>query len=189
MQITQQIRNCGWVVAGSVAMGLLVCQPSRADETTKHVPPGKAVPFKRMDAYKYHNFVKNWAGKYPVLFALIRTPTDYDKVFHPAPTNGDRGPFAPEKELYRDDQLLLVSRVSASIEPGIYTVKSLTVQNDTLTLRYSFKDSGSEAMFKSMLQLRIPKHTYKRIILIENGKQICKLNVADGQWAVPPARD
>lgn len=173
------------------AMAMCIGSNAEAAPPSKAKQSAEPVAFSRMNPYLYHNFVKNWDNKrHPVLYALIRNPADYQRIFNAAATNGDRGPFAPESALYDKEQILLVSRVTASIDAKVYAVESLTVLKDTLTLRYKFQDSSSPAMEKSMLQLRLPKHTYKQVILVENGKQIGKLNIGNGQWVVPaPKKD
>jgi hypothetical protein len=38
---------------------------------------------------------------------------------------------------------------------------------------------------KNYLAIRIPRHEYETVTFFENGKQVGKLDAAEGQWSVP----
>ena len=50
---------------------------------------GRPVAYERQELGAFLNFVGNWDdAKYPVLYAVIRTPEDYDRIYHPAGVMG-----------------------------------------------------------------------------------------------------
>jgi hypothetical protein len=151
---------------------------------------GRAVAYHRISMGEYQNFLTNWdERKQPVLYALADTPAHYAALFHPAPVNFGNRHFAPEPALYATDEILVAGRVMPNPPDGskVFDVESLTEDGHDLTLRYRFHDSGSKASFtvKDYLALRIPKHSYRKIVFIENGKRIGELAPAEGVWSVP----
>jgi hypothetical protein len=138
----------------------------------------------------YQNFIKNWdEKKHAVLYALIQTPAQYDALFQPAAVMGAKRPFAPEAELYAKEQIFIVARVTAAPEgiDKVFEVERVIERDQELALCYRFNEPKTDATFsiKNFLAVRIPKHDYKQVIFLENGKQVGKLNTAEGQWSVP----
>ena len=150
----------------------------------------RAVTYQRMDIGDYQNFIKNWdEKKHAVLYALIQTPAQYDALFQPAPVMGANRPFAPEAELYTKEQILIVARVTVAPEniDKVFEVERVIERDQELALYYRFNEPKTNATFsvKNFLAVRISKHDYKQVIFFENGKQVGKLNTAEGQWSVP----
>ena len=153
----------------------------------------RPVPYKKMSMHDYQNFIENWdEQKDPVLYALISTPAQYNALFHPAPTMRSVRPFFPDESLYAREQILVVARVM--LKPRnvdtVFEVDRITERNQELALYYRFNEQESDAKWqgKIYLAIRIPKHNYKKVLFFENGKQVGKLNMAAGQWAVPAVR-
>ena len=152
----------------------------------------QAVTYTRIGSGEYQNFVMNWdTEKNPVLCALIQTPDQYNAVFHPAPSMGDKRPFAPGPELYEKEQILVVARVMTAIKHGdedkVFEVQRLVTNGEALELHYRFNEPTDKATWfvKNWLVLRIPKHEYKKVVLFENDKQLLELDLAKGQWSIP----
>ena len=150
----------------------------------------RPVPYKKMSMQDYRNFIVNWdEQKYPVLYALISTPAQYNALFHPAATMRSVRPFSPDASLYAREQILVIARVM--LKPGnadtVFEVDRITERNQDLALHYRFNKQKSDAKWqgKIYLAIRIPKHNYKKVFFFENGKQVGKLNIAAGQWSVP----
>ena len=73
---------------------------------------GRPVAYERQEPGAFLNFVGNWDDtKHPVLYAVIRTPEDYDRIYHPAGVMGADRPYAPKPEFFRKSQILLVCRL------------------------------------------------------------------------------
>lgn len=150
----------------------------------------RSVPYKKMDMNDYRNFLGNWdEQKYPVLYALISTPAQYNALFHPAATMGSLRPFSPDASLYAREQILVVARVMLNPKnmDTVFEVDRITERNQELALHYRFNKQESDANWhgKIYLAVRIPKHNYKKVLFFENGKQVGQLNMAAGQWSVP----
>ncbi len=147
------------------------------------------MPYRIIDGHAYRNFVANWDdGREPVLYALIRTPAQYDALFHPAAVMGGHGPFSPEASLYAKEQILLVARVLPGGGDGTFEVERIVADDRRLTFRYRFKPPASEVRWrgKAFLAVRIPKRPYERVVFVENGTRVGELNTDGGQWSVPP---
>lgn len=147
----------------------------------------EAVAFKRMGADEYQSFIGNWDEKAtPVLCALIRSPAEWDSVFHPAAVMRQKKPFGPEAKSYETEQLLVVARVMDAPKGEPFAVEKLSSDGDVLTLNYSFTQPKSASYtVKEFLGLRIPKRDYAKLVVIENGKQVATLDLNNGQWSVP----
>jgi hypothetical protein len=183
----------GFISAGLITIAIvaaLVCPASGAADNTGTESKEQAVAYKRMSVGDYQNFLKNWdEKKHAVLYALLQTPAQYDALFHPAPVMGNKRRFAPEAKLYAEEQILVVARVMAA--PGnmdkVFEVERVTETNQELVLHYRFNEPRTNATssVKNYLAIRIPRRDYKRVVFVENGKQVGELNTAKGQWSVP----
>ena len=151
---------------------------------------GDEVPFQVVGRNDYRNFVANWDDSHAVFMALIRTPSEYAAVFHPAPVAGNTKPFAPAPELFDEQMILVVSRVVGAPADGerILTVRGLESDGGTLTLRYDFAPPAAAATFtvKEVLQLRIPRREVERVRVLENDVPVGELRPAEGVWSIPP---
>jgi hypothetical protein len=182
-------RSFSLVVLAVMAMALL--SPMLCTTTSAGAKPeGRAVAYQKIGVGDYQNFLINWDEKrYPVLCALIRTPVQYDALFHPAAVMDDKRPFAPGAEIYTKEQVLMVGRVMAA--PGnmdkIFEVERIVENGRELAFRYRFHEPGTNATFtvKNYLALLIPRHEYRKVIFFENGKRVGELKTAEGQWSVP----
>ncbi len=147
----------------------------------------KPVQFQRISSGVYQNFVKNWDDKKdPALCALIRSAEEYSAVFHPAPVMRGNKPFAPDKEIYDKEQIIVVAKVMiapADMDGAFADVKVLE-SGDTLVVSYKMSEAKSDATYtvKNFLALRIPKKDYKRVLFMEGGKQVGELKPSEGAW-------
>ncbi len=152
-------------------------------------PGEKNVPYKQISVGEYQNFLKNWdETKHPVLYALIRTPAQYDALFSPAATLWNKRAFAPAAEFYKTGQILLVGRVMMAPRDmdKVFEVERLTERDQELELHYRFIEPVANTWTtKIFLPLQIPRHLYRKVVFVENGKPVGELNMAKGQWSVP----
>lgn len=169
---------------------VLVCSISEAAHEAGARTEEKPVSYEEIAANTYQNFIKNWDDKkHPVLVALIRTPAQYAALFHPAAVMGNKRPFAPEPELYAKERILVVARVTTASEDTdkVFHVERVIQKGQELSVYYGFIEPKSNATYsvKSYLALRIPKRPCKKVVFFENGKEVGRLNTAQGQWSVP----
>lgn len=154
---------------------------------------GANVPFRRIGVDEFQNFVKNWdTASAPVLHALIDSAADYDLVFNPAPVIGGKRPFAPDPTIYAKEMIVMIAREMRAPQDMAkpFQVETLRRSGDHLEFRYRYVDPQSDATFdvKNMLALVIPKHPYRQVVFIENGKEIGRLDLTKGNWCVPPPK-
>ncbi len=162
----------------------LFCYRSMATEPT---PGENAVPNQRISVHEYQNFIGNWDDKVnPVLCALIKSPEQYNSVFHAAAVMHGKKPYAPDLELYAKEQIILVAKVMtapADMDKAFADVR-VTETGDTLMIHYRMNDAKSDATYtvKNFLALRIPKKDYKRVVFLEGEKQVAELKPSKGTW-------
>jgi hypothetical protein len=131
-------------------------------------------------------FINNWDYiNYPVSYALIRSPEDYDAVVSTV-ENGS----PPEGIIYSSHEFLIVARVTPATETNwgeIFNVDSVSESGDTLAVNFHFQPAAQHATWlaKMYFCLMFPKKPYTKIVIIENGIQVGELHPADGQWSVP----
>jgi len=174
----------------AMIVNALVFTTSNAADNMDSKQTERDVTYKRMSVGDYQNFLKNWDDKkHVVLYALIQTSARYDALFHPAPVMGARRPFAPDAEVYAKEQILVVARVMVAPEnmDKVFEVERITEKGQELALYYHFNEPKTKATFsvKNYLAVRIPKRDYKKVIFVENGKQIGELDITKGQRSVP----
>jgi hypothetical protein len=150
--------------------------------------------YNRIPMLKYQNFLGNWNERdEPLLYALIRTPKEYDQLFHPAAIAGDPRPFHPEAGLYEKSQILVVARVLSihadlSKADEFFEVEQVTAEDRELTLRYRLKrpePDVSDPQFKVFLSIRVPRANYRKVTIVEDGKLVGQLKPGEGLWTVP----
>ena len=173
-----------------VFLTVLVCSMSMTADSVGTKSKEQPVQYKKMSMHDYRNFLENWdEQKYPVLYALISTPAQYNALFHPAATMRSVRPFFPDASLYAGEQILVVARVMLNPRnmDTVFEVDRITEWNQELALHYRFNEQESDAKWQGniYLAIRIPKHNYKQVLFFENGKQVGQLNLAAGQWSVP----
>ena len=161
------------LLSGALAAASTATEPA----VPAPAPPPSPVACHRVAMDQYQCFIKNWDEKQtPVLCAVVRTPTDFSALFHPAPVGGTQRPFAPPPEFFTKEQILVVARVmpAQSSPDGGFTLEKLTRHNNELELHYQFKPHTSNATFsvKNFLALRLPQHPYASITFYENGRKI-----------------
>lgn len=181
------MRTFGMIIALMAILQIpAVCGIDDAGSGSK----AKAVSYRVIKNDEFQSFIKNWEDKkYPALYALIRTPAQWDAIFHPAPVMGGNRPFAPDAKLYENEQIIIVAHVIPAPDPNLtlFNIRQIFADNDVLFIYYRFNQPENTASYtvKSHLSVVIPKHNYKRIVFIESGKQLGILDLAQGQWSVP----
>ena len=154
---------------------------------------GNPVAYERENLGTFRNFVGNWGdAKHTVRYAVIRTPEDYDRIYHPAPIMWDDKPYRPKPEFFRKSQILLVCRLVNDLDEKQFVTERVEEAGSELTVYYRYSGPtraprGNAAMFKQDFALYVPKKEYTRVRFIENGALLGVLELAAGQWTVPPA--
>lgn len=157
-----------------ILMLTLACTPVMGADPK---PAELAVPFQRIAVGEYQNFLGNWDKKtVPFLCAVIQTPAQYSALFHPAATMRNKRPFAPDAQFYEKEQIVLVARVMPAPRnmDETFAVESVSATGEELVVKYRFAGPPADATFtvKNFLALRIPRHSYRKVTFIENGKKV-----------------
>lgn len=165
-------------------------EPNPANTNASEAPQTEHVPYGRFPMTQYLSFLKNWDdAKHPTLFALVRNPKEYDLLFGAAPVIGARKEFAPPKDFYERNQLIIIGRViPASNEPDkVLIAEGLTSEGKQLTVHYKFQPPSQPASFqqKNWLAIFLAKNEFDSITFVENKKEIGALKLNEGQWAIP----
>lgn len=153
--------------------------------------PAGTIPAQREGFYAFQNFVANWdLAKHPVLYAVIRTPEEYDRIYHPAGVMGATRPYAPEETFFQDRQILLVCRTVDELDEKQFVLEGVEEIGNELSVRYRYTGPfhGERGRYKMPFAVYVPKKDYARVRFIENGATLGVLELAAGQWAVPPPR-
>lgn len=165
-------------------------QSVRAADKPVAVSAEKAVAYTRVSMTEYQNFLKNWDDdKQPLLYALIKSPAQYDALFAPAAFMGGNRPFAPEAGMFDKEMLLLVARVISSTpdRDKVFEVERIAESSRMLLVYYRFNAPKTKATSseKNFLAVKITKNIYNRVSFFENGKPVGNLDIAKGEWSVP----
>ena len=155
------------------------------------LPAAEITTARLLNNSDYQSFIQNWdEQKNPVLYALIQTPEQWDAVFHPAPVMAQNQVFSPDPKVYAKESILIVARVIPAPGSGkkVFKLEKIDIDGKVLTLHYQFNAPVEPASYtvKDFLGVFIPKGDYAQVIFIENGKPAGKLDIAQGQWSVPP---
>ncbi|WP_434113542.1 hypothetical protein [Paraburkholderia caffeinilytica] len=146
----------------------------------------QTIPFDRLDFPQYHFFASAWDdSRQPVRCALIRTPSEWRAIMHPAPVMFWSQPrFALPDAFYDSQQILLVARVTPADtdDARVLDIHSVTLHEGTLNVDYQYREPLETAgfMVTNSLLVAIPrlKTPLARIQFIENGRTVCSLTPA-----------
>ncbi len=178
-------------LAAIMIVAALVCPLLRAADNTDKQPAERTVPYQRIRVGDYQNTVSWNREKHAVLCALIQTPAQYGLLFHSTAVMHSNRPFAPDAELYRNEQILVVARVMVCPQDHqldkVFEVERIAAKDEELEFHYRFNEPKSTETFfvANSLAVRIPRHNYKKVTFFENGKQVGELKPSEGQWSVP----
>lgn len=178
----------GWLLAAA-----MVTASARADDPPPRAPSPAAtvVPHRRDDAARYQNFVVNWDAGTDVLCAVVRTPADYARLFHPAPVIGGKKPFAPPDDRFEKEHLLVIARIVGGDGGSELSIDRVVERQGTLEVHGRFKPSSAASSFSIKLATLawIPPSEADQLTFFENGKPVVTIDAAGGEWISPPLPD
>ena len=172
----------GWLAMATMATGRLADPPPDAADAEPTV-----VPIRRDDPAGYQNFVVNWDAGTEVLCAVVRTPADYARLFHPAPVIGGKKPFAPPDAAFEKEHLLVIARVVGGDGGSALAIERVVEKEGSLEVHCRFEPSTAQSSFsiKQAALAWIPAREPGPVTFIENGKPVVTLDTGKDAWVVP----
>jgi hypothetical protein len=147
-----------------------------------------AIPLRRDDPARYQNFVVNWDAGTELLCAVVSTPADYARLFHPAPVIGGKKPFAPPDEAFTKEQLLVIARVVGGDGKSVLAIKRVVEKEGALEVHLDDRPAKTASTFtvKQAALAWIPRRDGGPVTFVANGEAITTLDPAGGDWIAPP---
>ena len=154
-------RHAGGMMA---ALGLAVGVSAAAAE-----PPTMFTP------NDFQSFLLPWPDAPAPLCAVLVSPADWEKRFHPAPTIPGTRPFAPPDSFWRDHALVLIARrLPGGEASGIFTDPAVTRTAGTLRLAITFHPpQPSSWTMNGFVAVAVAKPVPQDVQIFENGDRIC----------------
>lgn len=152
------------------------------------LPPGaRKIPHRRDDPDRYQNFVVNWDAGTDLLCAVVSTPADYARLFHPAPVIGGKKPFAPPDDAFTKEHLLVVARVVGGNGGSVLEIKRVVEKDGDLEIHLDDRPSTAPATFtvKQAALAWIPRRDAGQMTFFAKGEAIATLDPAAGTWISP----
>jgi len=172
----------GWLAIATQAAGRAAdLSPDTADAEAT------VIPIRRDDPDRYQNFVINWDAGTKVLCAIVRTPADYSRLFHPAPVIGGKKPFAPPEAAFEKEHLLVIARVVGGDGESVLAIERVVEKEGSLEVHCRFQPSTAKSSFsvKQAALAWIPAREPEPMTFIENGKPVATLDTGNDAWVVP----
>ena len=172
----------GWLAMATMATGRLADPPP---DTADAEPT--LIPIRRDDPDRYQNFVINWDAGTEVLCAVVRTPADYARLFHPAPVIGGKKPFAPPDAAFEKEHLLVIARVVGGDGGSSLAIERIVEKKGSLVVHGRFEPSTAQSSFsiKQAALAWIPVRESGPVTFIENGTTIATLDTGKDAWVAP----
>jgi len=172
----------GWLAIATIATGRHADPPPDAADAELIV-----VPIRRDDPDRYQNFVVNWDAGTEVLCAVVRTPADYARLFHPAPVFGGKKPFAPPEAAFEKEHLLVIARVVGGDGGSALAIERVVEKEGSLEVHGRFQPSTAKSSFsiKQAALAWIPARKPEPVTFIENDTTIATLDTGKDTWVVP----
>ena len=147
----------------------------------------REIQLRRDDPARYQNFVVNWDAGTELLCAVVSTPADYARLFHPAPVIGGKKPFAPPDDAFTKEQLLVIARVVGGEGKSVLEIKRVVEKEGVLEVHLDDRPATTPATFtvKQAALAWIPRRDGGRVTFVANGEAITTLDPAGGDWIVP----
>lgn len=147
-----------------------------------------AIPLRRDDPDRYQNFVVNWDAERELLCAVVSTPADYARLFHPAPVIGGKKPFAPPDDAFTKEQLLVIARVVGGDGGSVLEIKRVVAKEGAIEVHLDDRPATKPATFtvKQAALAWIPRRDGGRVTFVAKGETIATLDPAGGDWIAPP---
>ena len=176
----------GWLAMATMAAGRLA-DPS--PDTADAEPT--VVPIRRDDPDRYQNFVVNWDAGTEVLCAVVRTPADYARLFHPAPVIGGKKPFAPPEAAFEKEHLIVIARVVGGDGGSSLAIERVVEKEGSLVVHGRFQPSTAQSSFsiKQAALAWMPAREPGQMTFLENDTTIVTLDPSGGEWVSPPLPD
>lgn len=161
--------------------------PSLAADPDDLPPGARKVPHRRDDPDRYQNFVVNWDAGTDLLCAVVSTPADYARLFHPAPVIGGKKPFAPPDDAFTKEHLLVVARVVGGNGGSVLEIKRVVEKDGDLEIHLDDRPSTAPATFtvKQAALAWIPRRDAGQMTFFAKGEAIATLDPAAGTWISP----
>jgi hypothetical protein len=177
IQIKQLLRVVSMV--GVLALPACERATSKDEDKSKAIPASaKPVGFKALDLNDYQCFVKNWKNQ-AVLAAVIRNKQEWGIVHGTAFTMGNAKPAHPDDMVFKEQAIILVSRVVTAGKnwENALKVRGVSESEDTLFVEFSYTPPKGTASYsvKTAAAVRVPNKDYKQVKFIENGKEVATL--------------
>jgi hypothetical protein len=171
----------GWLAIATMAAGWADPPPDTADAAPT------VIPIRRDDPARYQNFVVNWDAGTELLCAVVSTPADYARLFHPAPVIGGKKPFAPPDTAFEKERLLVVARVVGGDGGSVLAIERVVEKEGSLEVRCRFNPSTAQSSFsiKQVALAWIPARESGPVTFIENGTTVATLDAGKDNWVVP----
>jgi hypothetical protein len=171
----------GWLAIATMAAGWADPPPDTADAAPT------VIPIRRDDPARYQNFVVNWDAGTELLCAVVSTPADYARLFHPAPVIGGKKPFAPPDTAFEKERLLVVARVVGGDGGSVLAIERVVEKEGSLEVRCRFNPSTAQSSFsiKQVALAWIPAREPGPVTFIENDTTIATLDAGKDNWVVP----
>ncbi len=156
MKLTMQVTLVG-------TMLMMIAVAWAADDTTK----ARKIPFVQHSGY----FESNKSGlKGDASYLALSSEADFKKLFGMAVVMGARAKFLPKNAFATK---MVVATIKRGNRIYTYKVEDVTEREGVLTVRYSAEGKeGGTAKFASPLILSLDKGNYKRVVFVENGKEV-----------------
>jgi len=172
----------GWLAMATMATGRLA-DPS--PDTADAEPT--LIPIRRDDPGRYQSFVVNWDAGTEVLCAVVRTPADYARLFHPAPVFGGKKPFAPPEAAFEKEHLVVIARVVGGDGGSSLAIERVVEKEGSLEVYGRFQPSTAQSSFsiKQAALAWIAARKPEPVTFIENDTMIATLDTGKDAWVVP----
>lgn len=170
-----------WLAIATMAAGRADPSPDTADAEPT------VIPIRRDDPARYQSFVINWDAGTDVLCAVVRTPADYARLFHPAPVFGGKKPFAPPDAAFEKEHLLVIARVVGGDGGSVLAIERIVEKEGSLEVHGRFQPSTAKSSFsiKQAALAWIPARKPGPVTFIENGTTIATLDTGKDARVVP----
>jgi hypothetical protein len=166
-----------------------VSSMAHSGEPSQEQVKAESIRFRPISNNDYAVFPVNWPPEHRYRAGLIRVLEDYEKIFNAAALAGNKKPYAPAKEMFKDEMLVFVCKVIpavADIDKEL-RLEKIVAKGSTLEVRFAYRNSSNNSTYqiKATAAAWIPKHDYATLKFFEGNTLIKEISLDDKHWVSP----
>ena len=146
--------------------------------------------YMRLDPHVYENYVADWSPADAPLCAVIRSRAEWNRILRAEPNTSLINTYSLPAAFARGDAVLLVAReINFGQTSAVFRPTDVERTPNAMEVDYRFKPTPpANTTISWYMALEVAKPLPPTVRFVENGREVCTLRPAEGDWVTPAQR-